>query len=110
MTELQHARLLGRAVRRWPVPEHEKLRVMETLFELASNGVEESTRIAACRTIIAAEAQNQSDEHKLVDVRIKQEHARLDAIAAELGIDRGLIESAERQAGGCDDGSTSASC
>lgn len=68
MTELQEARLLGRAIRsRWNIPEAEKANVMDSLLHLATNGAEESTRIAAAKAIIAAEAQNQKDEHAQAD-------------------------------------------
>ena len=110
MTELQTARLYGRAVRRWDVPDKEKAGVLETLFELAQNGIEESTRIAACRAIIAAESQNQKDEHKIVDVHIQQEHARLDEVASELGIEVDFIEAVARKAGVGDTGVASTDC
>lgn len=50
---------------------------------------------AASRALIAAESQNVTDEHKIIDVRIQQRNDRLDAIAAELGIDPSLIIDAQ---------------
>jgi hypothetical protein len=50
------------------------------------------------------ESQNQKDEHKAVDVSLRAEHDRLDAIARDLGIDVGLIANAEGQSGGSDSG------
>ena len=53
---------------------------------------------SAARAILAAEAQNQSDEHKVVDVAISERNNRLDALAADLGIEVGIIEAIEGQA------------
>ncbi|MBZ4251982.1 hypothetical protein LAJ57_13860, partial [Streptococcus pneumoniae] len=64
MTELQEARLLGRAIRsRWNVPLETKQDVMDTLADICVNGRDESSRIAAAKAIIAAESQNQKEEH-----------------------------------------------
>jgi phosphosulfolactate synthase (CoM biosynthesis protein A) len=57
-------------------------------------------RISAGKALLAAEAQNQADEHKAVDVSLRTEHDRLDAIARDLGLEVGLIEAAEGQSGG----------
>jgi hypothetical protein len=46
------------------------------------------------------EAQNQRDEHKYVELKIQQQHARLDAIATELGVDPRLIVDATEASGG----------
>jgi hypothetical protein len=59
---------------------------------------------AAAKALLAAEAQNQADEHKAVDVSLRTEHDRLDAIARDLGINVGLIANAEGQSGGSDSG------
>jgi hypothetical protein len=52
----------------------------------------------AVRNLIAMEAQNQKDEHKVIDVRVVTRNDQYDAIAAELGIAPDLIEYAARQA------------
>ena len=52
----------------------------------------------AVRNLIAMEAQNQKDEHKVIDVRVVTRNDQYDAIAAELGIEIGVIENAARQA------------
>lgn len=60
---------------------------------------------SASKALLAAEGQNQADEHKAVDVQVSTRHDRLDAIAADLGIDIGLIEAVQGQAdssSGCD--------
>lgn len=100
MTELQEARLLGRAIRkRWDIPDNEKANVMDSLLNLAVNGIEESTKIAAARAIIAAEGQNQADEHKFAELQVEQRNAELDAIASDLGLDKGFIEAVARETG-----------
>lgn len=55
---------------------------------------------AAAKALIAAESQNQSDEHKVVDIELRAEHDRLDAIAADLGIEIDFIEATARASGG----------
>ena len=55
---------------------------------------------AAAKALIAAESQNQSDEHKVVDIELRAEHDRLDAIAADLGIEIDFIEAAARASSG----------
>lgn len=99
MTELQEARLLGRAVRRWDVPLEEKAKTIERLCYLRDFGEKESTQIAAAKAIVDAEGQNQRDEHKFVDVRIQHGNARLASVADELGLDPGLIAEVEGGAG-----------
>jgi len=56
--------------------------------------------IAASRALIAAEAQNQVDQHKVIDVRIQQRNAELDAIAADLGIETSIVIDAQAASGG----------
>lgn len=55
---------------------------------------------AAAKALISAESQNQSDEHKVVDIELRTEHDRLDAIAADLGIEVDFIEATARASGG----------
>jgi len=96
LTPLQEARLLSRAVRkRWDIPQDQLDATLRRLYELRDDGESDAVKIAASRAIILCESQNQSDEHKVVDVRIQQEHARLDAIAAELGVEQAVIEQAD---------------
>ena len=52
----------------------------------------------AVRNLIAMEAQNQKDEHKVIDVRVQTRYDELAGIAADLGIEVGAIEDAARQA------------
>jgi hypothetical protein len=53
---------------------------------------------AAAKALLAAESQNQSDEHKLVDVSLSTKNFELDAIASDLGIEVGVVEDATRKA------------
>lgn len=56
-------------------------------------------RNAARRVVVAMEAQNQKDQHKVIDVRVSTRHDQLDGIAADLGIEASVIEDAAREAG-----------
>ena len=84
MTPKQEARLIGRAIKsRWPVRDEIKVDVIETLHQIAETGDKESTRVAACNALLAAESQNQKDEHSnLNDLR-----ERIFEIATQFGID-----------------------
>jgi len=68
---------------------------MESLIDIATGGIEESSRIAAARAIIAAEAQNQKDEHAKID-EFKQ---RVLAIAQRCGIDADILRIGETAEG-----------
>jgi hypothetical protein len=57
---------------------------------------------AAAKALMAAESQNQADEHKVIDVRVTTRHDELDAIAADLGIEIGAIEDATGAGKGSD--------
>lgn len=55
-------------------------------------------RNAARKIVLEMEAQNQRDEHKVIDVRVQTRNDELAGIADDLGIEVGLIEDAARQA------------
>lgn len=55
-------------------------------------------RNAARKVVLEMEAQNQRDEHKVIDVRVQTRNDQLPGIAADLGIEVGLIEDAARKA------------
>lgn len=77
--------------------------VLETLTEIAqSPEYKGSERVSACNALIAAEGQNQKDEHKVVDIGIAKRNAELDAIASDLGIDPRLIVDAKAEGGSGD--------
>lgn len=92
-------RLLRMAVRkRWEIPEEFRSIAIDRLRAIVEEGDDEIAlkAIAEARHM---ESQNQKDEHKLVDVRTQLEHDRLDAIAAELGVDPSVVVDAEGSAG-----------
>jgi len=64
---------------------------------LVSRDASVREKTAAAKALMSAEKQNQEDEHKVVDVVISERNHRLDAIAADLGIDQGFIESVARE-------------
>jgi hypothetical protein len=95
-------RLLRYAIKkRWEIPEEFRGVIVGRLREIVEHGDDEIAlkAIAEARQI---EAQNQKDEHKIVDVSISNRHAELDAIAADLGLDVGLIEAVARKTSGGD--------
>ena len=90
--------MLGTAIRkRWLTDELKPLAI--EAIERGLQCGDERAEQTAVRNLLMMEAQNQGDEHKLVDVRIQQEHDRLDAIAAELGVDPVAVADAARSAG-----------
>lgn len=56
--------------------------------------------LKAISEIRQMEAQNQKDEHKVVDIGIQLKDDDVVAIAAELGIDAGIVVDASRIADG----------
>ena len=60
-------------------------------------------RNAARKVVLEMEAQNQRDQHKVIDVRVVTRNDQLPGIAAELGVDFSLVESAARNAIGSTD-------
>lgn len=52
---------------------------------------DDRVRQAALKAFLAMEAQNQKDEHKLLDAQLQAGNDRLAAVAADLGIDPDLI-------------------
>jgi hypothetical protein len=100
MTETQIARMEARAMeQRWPVkPEYREAVLRRNIRIIADPKSTERAIVAASKVILAAEAQNQSDEHKVIDVRVQTRHDELAGIAADLGIEVGAIEDAARQA------------
>lgn len=89
------------ARRRWPVTDEMKARALDTAILVMESGSPRE-RIAAANLIASIEKQNQADEHKVVDVRTQQGDFDLASIAAEIGVDIGVIENAEIARIGCD--------
>jgi cell division protein FtsX len=75
-----------------------RLKTIERVVYLRDNADDEAVQMAAVRAIVSMVAQNQKDEHKVIDVRVVTRNDQYDAIAAELGIAPDLIEHAARQA------------
>jgi hypothetical protein len=98
--------LEARALRqRWPIDDRQRNAIIRTMLGIMLSGdAKPRDRISAGKALLAAEAQNQADEHKAVDVSLRTEHDRLDAIARDLGLEVGLIEAAEGQSRGGADG------
>lgn len=98
--------MIARAVQeRWPIkPEFREALVKRLTRIIADPNSSPREVTAASKALISAEKQNQDDQHKVVDVELSREHARLASIAADLGIDASVIEDASREAGGNLDG------
>ena len=97
MTETQEARLIGRAIRsRWPIPDNIKAGVIAELARIATTGEKEASRVAASRAIIAAEAQNQSDEQS----EAEDFRRRVLEIAQRCGVRVDLLGVGEAAGGG----------
>ena len=105
---IKETRLMARALmQRWNLGEEKRNEIIDVLYSIAkdvSNSPRERT--SAAKALMSAEKQNQEDEHKLIDVRIQQRHAELDALAADLGIEVGVIEDATRAGNGSGAGTT----
>ena len=80
---------------RWSMTPEVRRRVIGELLKIVVSP-ESSARekTAAAKALMAAEKQNQVDEHKLIDVQIHRRLNDLDAIAADLGIEISVIEDA----------------
>jgi TusA-related sulfurtransferase len=97
----RETRLEARAIeQRWAMsPEMRKAVINRLLKVVADPTSKKREVIAAAKALMAAEKQNQEDEHKVVDIEIQTRNAQLDSIAADLGIEVSAIEDAERQSG-----------
>lgn len=99
---IRDTRQLARALmQRWPINDNMRAGIIATLIKvLKDDDASPREKTSAAKALLAAEKQNQEDEHKLIDVRIQQRHAELDALAADLGIEIGVIEDATRSGNG----------
>ena len=88
---LKDTRLMARALsQRWPLTSEKKSEMMEMLYKVVTSGEASPREItSAARALISAEAQNQADEHKVVDIATGND--RILEIAKDLGIDPNLI-------------------
>ena len=95
-------RMMAKAViQRWPISSEYRATIVRRLMRVFADPASSPREVtAAAKALLAAEQQNQSDEHKLIDVSVATRHDELDAIAADLGIEIGLVEAADRAATG----------
>lgn len=92
-------RLWRRAIRdRWDINDEFKQIAIQRLRDIVESG-EDDMALKAISEARQMVAQNQKDEHKVIDVRVETRHDELSGIAADLGIDVSVIETAEREAG-----------
>lgn len=92
-------RLLRRAIKkRWDIPAEFRGLIVDRLREVILHG-DDDIAIKAIAEARHLEAQNQKDEHKVIDVRVQIRHDQLPGIAADLGIEVSAIENAAREAG-----------
>jgi len=82
---VQDTRMMARAIeQRWPINSNARKAVISQLLRIIANPASSPREVtAAAKALLAAESQNQSDEHKLIDVSVATRHDELDAIAAE---------------------------
>jgi hypothetical protein len=96
-------RLLRRAIKkRWQIPDEFRDVIVGRLRDIIVEADEE-VALKAIAEVRHLEAQNQKDEHKLVDVSLSARNFELDAIAADLGVEIGIVEDASRKAEICTD-------
>jgi len=109
---IRDTRMMRKAVtQRWPIPpEYREAIIKRAIRCVANPSSSEREANSASKLLLAAEAQNQADEHKVIDVRVATRNDQLDAIAADLGIEIGIIEDAARQADSGTGGAAEESC
>lgn len=86
--------MMARALtQRWPIkPEYREAIIKRLLRVIADPQSSPREVTSAARALMSAESQNQSDEHKVLDVEhVTARDNQLSAIAADLGIDPRLI-------------------
>lgn len=94
-------RLLRRAIRlRWDITNEFKQVCLARLQKIIEHGESDGLAIEAIAEGRQLMAQNQKDEHKVIDVHVSAKLIELDGIASDLGIEISAIEDAQRKAGG----------
>lgn len=96
---IKDTRLIAKALeQRWPVPKDLRASlVRQMMVIIADKSASPRERTSAFKALLAAEKQNQDDEHKVLDATLQHRDAKLSAIARELGIDPSLIVDATNQ-------------
>jgi transcriptional regulator of acetoin/glycerol metabolism len=88
---IKDTRMMEKALKqRWPMTEEKRAIVINALLDVIQTSDKPREITAAARALMSAEAQNQTDEHKLIDA-ISNDHDRISQIAIDLGIDPNLI-------------------
>lgn len=90
---MRDTRMMARAlVQRWDNDKDRRKQIMELLFQIGSD-VSNSPRerTTALKAIISAEAQNQADEHKVLDIGNQHNRDRIADVIARLGINPALV-------------------
>jgi hypothetical protein len=102
---IRDTRMMARALeQRWPINENARKAIVSRLLRIIADSQSSPREVtAASKALLAAESQNQLDQHKVLDVSISTRNAELDAIAADLGIEIGFIEAISRPAEGSTD-------
>jgi len=100
LENLRDIRLATKAVReRWPIKDEFRNGVINALMRIIVDpAATNREKTSAAKGILAAEQQNQMDQHKVIDATIERTDYELDAIAADLGIETHLIIDATSEA------------
>ena len=92
-------RLWRRAIKqRWDIDDDFKRIAIRRLRDMVEDGESDELALKAIAETRQMIAQNQKDEHKVLDVRVQIRHDQLAGIAADLGIEVSAIEDATRKA------------
>jgi len=87
---------------RWPIkPEYRDALVKRLLRIVADPQSSPREVTSAAKALMAAERQNQDDEHKVIDVELQRRDGELSQIAIELGIDPRIILNDQGKADQC---------
>ena len=91
---IRDTRMMAKALeQRWPISENARKAIVGRLLRIVADPNSSAREVtAASKALMAAEGQNQSDEHKVLDVNVATRHYRLAGIAADLGIEISVIE------------------
>ena len=92
-TRLQRTRMNSRAItQRWPIGDDLRAEVVAELRTVLQDPkASNREKLAAAKGLLAGEAQNQKDDHKILNVQSDKGPPDLNAIAADLGISPALI-------------------
>lgn len=97
--EIRDTRMIQKAFeQRWPIkPEYRSALLARMMRIVADPSSSPREATAAAKALIAAEKQNQDDEHKFIDVTLQTRNLELDELATEIGVEVSAIEDAQRE-------------